>query len=87
MNMPITIQTMDETTAKWIHEEANRLGVAPEAVVIRLIYKGIEADKKETKLRTFDDLDDLAGTWSEEETAEFLETTKDFGQTDENLWK
>jgi len=32
-------------------------------------------------------LDDLIGTWSDEEASEFMESVEDFGQIDESMWK
>jgi hypothetical protein len=37
--------------------------------------------------QTHHDLDALAGTWSSEETAEFLAAVADMRQCDEDLWK
>ena len=37
------------------------------AVTLNLIHKGIECEHKHDELETYDDLDSLAGTWSEEE--------------------
>jgi hypothetical protein len=34
----------------------------------------------------YHDLDSMAGTWSEEETAEFDRATASFRQIDEELW-
>lgn len=52
-----------------------------------MIHKGIEADRKTPGFQTYSDLDELAGTWSEEEAAEFLDATADFNQIDHSLWK
>jgi hypothetical protein len=37
-------------------------------------------------LPVFDDMDDLAGSWSTEQAREFLEATADFDQVDDSLW-
>ena len=34
----------------------------------------------------YDDLDQLAGTWNESQTHEFLSILADFSQIDEALW-
>ncbi len=33
------------------------------------------------------DLDHLAGTWSEQDAAEFAGTMAEFGRVDEEMWK
>jgi len=35
----------------------------------------------------YHDLDSLAGTWSEEDAAEFASATSDFEQVDQQLWR
>ncbi|MEN3332452.1 MAG: hypothetical protein V7641_1817 [Blastocatellia bacterium] len=87
MSAPITIQNMDEATAKWIDEEAQRRGVSTEALVVELIHKGIDLERQESHPQTYHDLDALAGTWSEEEANEFLNAIADFEQVDEKLWR
>jgi hypothetical protein len=84
----IMIQNIDDRTAEWIEKEARSFGVTAEAIVIRLIHKGIESDRKTAGFhQIYSDLDDLAGTWNEEETAEFLDAVKDFSRIEYNLWK
>lgn len=87
MTHSIMIQNIDDRTAEWIEETARRLGVTAEAVIIRLIHKEIESDRKTADFQIYSDLDELAGTWSEDETAEFLDAVKDFSQIDDKLWK
>ena len=87
MNPPITIQDIDDATAKWISEEAERRGVNVESLIIELIHKGIGVEREGTPLKSYHDLDSLAGTWSEEQEAEFLNAVSDFEQVDEKLWR
>jgi len=49
--------------------------------------KEINTEKKKLNLKTYNDLNDLAGTWSEEYAAEFMEATKEFNRKDPELWK
>ena len=87
MSAPITVQNLDETTARWIEEEARRRGVSAETVVLELIHKGINLERQHAHLETHHDLDSLAGTWSAEEADEFLKAIADFEQMDEKLWR
>jgi hypothetical protein len=87
MAKSITVQNIDDITAEWIEKKARNFGVTAETIVIRLIHKGIESDRKTAGFQIYSDLDDLAGTWNEEETAEFLDAVKDFSQIEYNLWK
>ena len=87
MSTNITIQGLDDATAKWISEEAERRGVSVESLIVDLIRKGINIDQDTSQLPTYNDLDSLAGTWTEEQEAEFLNAVADFEQVDEKLWR
>ncbi|HST21821.1 MAG TPA: hypothetical protein VLR90_11920 [Blastocatellia bacterium] len=86
MNLPITIQDIDDATAKWLSEEAKRRGVNVESLIVELIHKGIGVEREGMPLKSYHDLDSLAGTWNEEQEAEFLNAVSDFEQLDEKLW-
>jgi hypothetical protein len=83
----ITISSLDEATASWIDKEAKRRGVNKEAIALHLIRKGIECEHGHVVLKTYDDLDSLAGTWSEEQAKEFMDSISYFDQVDEKLWQ
>jgi hypothetical protein len=87
MSTNITIQDLDDPTVKWISEEAERRGISVESLVVELIRKGINTDQETSPLQRYYDLDALAGTWSEEQEAEFLNAVADFEQVDEKLWQ
>jgi hypothetical protein len=42
--------------------------------------------EESSSLKEYHDLDDLAGTWTEEDEAEFLQNTSHFNQIDAKLW-
>ena len=83
----ITISNLDEATAAWIREQAKRRGTDKEDVALNLIHRGIEYEREHLALPTFDDLDSLAGTWSDEQATEFMNTVSYFEQVDEKLWQ
>jgi hypothetical protein len=83
----ITISNLDEATANWIDREARRSGTNMEAVALNLIRKGIECEREHVGVATYDDLDSLAGTWSEEQAIEFIDAISHFNQVDEKLWQ
>ena len=87
MSTNITIQDLDDVTAKWISEESERRGISVESLVLELIRKGINIDQETSQLQVYHDLDSLAGTWSEEHEAEFLNAIADFEHVDEKLWR
>ncbi len=48
------------------------------------IFWGI---KKKKRIKTYHDLDHLAGTWSEKDAKEFRERVADMEKIDEEPWK
>lgn len=87
MSTSITIQDIDDVTVKWIDEEAKRRGISVESLIVELIYKGVDAERELLQHPVYHDLDSLAGTWSEEQAAEFLNAVADFEHVDEKLWQ
>ena len=77
MGHSLTISELDPATTAWINQEAQRAGTSVEVVARRLIYRGLEIEQKEADQLLQHDLDALAGTWSADEAAEFLQATAD----------
>jgi DNA polymerase III delta subunit len=83
MGRAIVLENLDDASAIWIEQEAERRGLSVEQVALELIQQAIKA----AQLKTYHDLDDLAGTWSDEEADEFLSVIADFERVDEKLWQ
>jgi len=87
MPRSITIEDVDDTTASWLVEEAGRRGVSVESVAGHLLQRGLEWERRRAALPTYDDLETLAGTWSEDEAAAFLQAVANFEYVDPALWQ
>jgi hypothetical protein len=87
MSTEITIQDLDDATEKWIAEEASQRGVTIDQLILELIQKGISVERQSSPAPIYDDLDSLAGTWTEEQATEFLNAIDDFELVDEKLWR
>jgi hypothetical protein len=87
MNTEITIQNLDDATEEWIREEAGRRGVTVDQLLLELIQTGISVERQSPPIPAYDDLDSLAGTWTEEQATEFLNAIDDFELVDEKLWR
>jgi hypothetical protein len=82
----MTLRGIDEKTAEAPKERAQKEGTSVNAVTLRLIRESLGLDKRKRNV-IFDDLDHLAGTWSQEEAAEFERNTAVFEKVDEEIWK
>ena len=83
----LSLRGIDEKVATRLKSEARRRGLSVNALVLQLIRQGIGLKSPETQRVVHHDLDSLAGTWDEKETATFLEAVSDFEQIDKSLWQ
>ena len=83
----ISVRGIDDETAARLKAEAARLGTSINALVVRLLRSGVGLHPEGPRIPEYHDLDCLAGTWSEEEYREFMDTQQDFSAVDEELWR
>ena len=81
----MTIRGLDDLTVKALKEKAKKEGSSINAALIKLVQENLGIKKKRTVV--YNDLDHLAGTWSDKDFKEFLQATADFEKIDKNLWK
>lgn len=86
MHPPLTINHLNLTATQWIEQEAQRTGQTAEEIVRQLIYRGLEVVWQQNGRPAFHDLDALAGTWSDEDAAEFNRALADQSQIEPALW-
>lgn len=87
MPKSITIHDVDEATANWLTEEAERQRTSVERVAGQLLRRALEWERRQAELPTYHDLDALAGTWNEDEATAFLQAIADFEHVDAALWR
>jgi len=83
----ISVRGLDEQTAKKLKDEAKRKNLSVNALVLDLLRRSIGLKPASHRREIHHDLDHLAGTWSEEEAREFLESTRSFEEVDTELWR
>lgn len=83
----LSIRGVDETALAALKSMASQQGASVNALVLRLIDQGLGRVPGKPALRRFDDLDALAGRWSEDEAAEFSGNTQGFEKIEPDLWK
>lgn len=83
----LSIRGLDRAVLATLKSMASRQGSSVNALVLRLIDQGLGRAPGKSVLQRFDDLDALAGAWSESEAAEFSAYTEAFGKIDQDQWK
>lgn len=82
----ITIRSIDPKLRAAIEREARRRGQSLNRTVLALLGEAT-GTRPNPEPETFDDLDELAGTWSAREARRFDKAIGAQRQVDQNLWR
>ena len=80
----ITLRQIPPAIEKRLRAMAGARGASLNTTIISVLARALGVPEGDEKAR---DLSDLAGTWSEQEAAEFDENVRAFEQIDEDLWR
>ena len=84
----VTLRNLPPHIAKAIRQEANRKGMSLNKAIIGMLDNRLGSrEKKSSRQPSHHDLDDLAGSWSKEESAEFDQSLVAQRTIDPDLWK
>jgi plasmid stability protein len=81
----LTIRGIDDKVSDILKKQAKKEGISVNALLLRLIKNALGIEKKRNII--YNDLDHLAGTWTEKESKEFEENLAVFELIDENIWQ
>lgn len=79
------LRGIDEEIEKALKKEAQRAKTSINKTILNLIKESIGLGKKKRN-RVYKDLDELAGTWTEEDEQIFKENTQFFDKIDKEIW-
>lgn len=82
----LTLRGIDDELARDLERVAKQGNDSMNAVILRLLRDKLGLSKPKFG-EIHHDLDDLAGTWTEEEAREFGEVVQEFSHIDEEMWK
>ena len=82
----MTLRGIDERTAEALKRRARQEGTSVNAVTLRLLRESLGIEKRKRGM-VYQELDHLAGTWSEAQAEEFFSLTAVFEQVDDAMWK
>ena len=84
----LTIRGFDPELEHHVRQLARREGLSLNQAVLRLARRGAGLTEGNQPADTIDDgLDDLIGTWSDEDAENLATATSVFEQVDEKLWR
>ena len=67
--------------------QANKEGASVNSLMLKLIDQGLGKLPVKQKRARFDDLNELAASWSSEALQEFERVTSGFSEIDDSLWR
>ncbi len=79
----VSIRNLREKTYQRIREAATERGIS----INRMIVQALDRSFRPEKQIEFDDLDDLFGTWSQEEFEQFSSSLDEQRAIDHELWQ
>jgi len=82
-----SLRGIDEETMERLKDPAKRLGVSVNTLMLEAVRDAAGTHPSNRRRAVHDDLDALAGTWTDEEARAFLASLSDFEQVDEELWR
>lgn len=82
----LSLRGLDEEIKERLTSEARQRSMSVNALLLELIRRsvGLGGDNDRP---CFHDLDELAGTWSADDAADFSAATAMFSAVDDDLWK
>ena len=81
----LTIRGLDPETTRILKRRAEQEGLSVNGLVLKVIRQTLGTEKRRGQIH--DDLDHLAGTWTEKEFREFEKNTSAFEVIDEKQWR
>jgi hypothetical protein len=82
----MTLRGIDDAIAIALKEKARQEDTSVNTVMLKILKESLGIEKKK-RGAVYHDLDHLAGTWSDQDAAEFESTTAVFEKVDEDMWK
>lgn len=82
----LTLRGIDDELARGLEEVAQQGRDSMNSVILRLLRDRLGLTKPKFR-EVHHDMDDLAGTWTQEEANEFDDVVRDFSHIDEEMWK
>jgi len=82
----MTIRGLDDLTINALKEKAKKEGSSVNAALVKLLQEELGIKKKK-RTKVYNDLDHLAGTWSDKDYKDFSQAIIDFEKIDKKLWK
>jgi hypothetical protein len=82
----ISVRGVEDKALRQLKETARRRGISLNGLIVEMLNEGA-GQKRPVIPVEHDDLHQLAGTWSAQDTSKFQNATAIFAQVDKDLWR
>ena len=82
----ITIRNIDEELNQVLRDKVKQTGYSLNTLVVNLLKQATGLSKQQFT-KKYNDLNSLAGTWSDEEYEKFNKNISSFNKIDEEMWQ
>ena len=82
----INVPELELETLSKLKAMAKKENTSVNALVLRLLDRGLEFSPKKPQYQRYEDLSELAGVWTQQEAEEFEANTASFGNIDPEQW-
>lgn len=82
----ITLRGINDALDKALKEKSRKQQESVNQIAIKLLNRGVGLSSDKV-FQKYDDLDSLAGTWSEEDEMIFHQNTQFFNKIDGEMWE
>ncbi len=82
----LTVRGVDDELHTVIKREAQNKGISINRYVLEVLQETLHLKYRKSTMQRFHDLDNLAGTWDDDQAVEFDQFLAKQRQIDENIW-
>jgi len=86
MQSNIHLRNVDDQLLKRLKQEAANEEISVNSLILNLLRSSLNLTDQR-KVKIYDDLDKLAGTWDKKQTKAFQDILRDFEKIDKDIWK
>jgi hypothetical protein len=83
----LSVRGVDDRAVSRLKEQAKAQGISLNAYLVEVIQRSAGIRTTAGRHPEYQDLEDLAGTWTPDDLHEFKDSQTAFEQIDEELWK
>ena len=83
----INIRGLDDTAHQRLKTKAREKGISLNSLIVKYLRQDVGLETRDKKSPTYNDLDELAGTWNKKDAQNFLKAISAFEKIEGSIWE